>query len=146
MKRRERERKQQGMETGFFSTKNRRISNFLSLEREEVEKFFPFFFIFIFFPSFLSILFFFLSFFSCHRWRGKNWRWTTQGSSSRPKFFPTERKREYSRPWIGNTFFKLFSNTMVFMIYHTYSVLERIILRESAEREREKENGMEFIK
>lgn len=32
------------------------------------------------------------------------------------------------------------------MIYHTYSVLERIILRESAEREREKENGMEFIK
>lgn len=30
------------------------------------------------------------------------------------------------------------------MIYHTYSVLERIILRESAERE--KENGMEFIK
>lgn len=48
-----------GWKQVFFSTKNRRISNFLSLGRKVL----PFFFIFIFFPSFLSILFFFLFFF-----------------------------------------------------------------------------------
>lgn len=60
MKRRERERKQQGMETGFFSTKNRRISNFLSLGRKVL----PFFFLFLFsfLPFFLFFSFFFHSF------------------------------------------------------------------------------------
>lgn len=66
-KTREREKGRPRMETGF-STKNRKISNFLSLGRKSG---FPTFYallpLFLFLFSFLSSFFFFFSFFSCHR-------------------------------------------------------------------------------